>query len=143
MYFVTLEDETGSVEVVFFPRLASQLEDYLSHKQVIWVVGKVDLLDNGERKIIAEELIDIEEKKNNISTVHIAIPEKEDTLKTVYFLKDYLRRFPGSFPVILHIRGEKENWAVELGKSFCIDWNEKIEKTIKNSLEEGEVWLAG
>jgi DNA polymerase-3 subunit alpha len=142
MYFVTLEDETGTVEVVFFPKLASQLEDYLSRKQVIWVMGKVDLLDNGEHKIIAEELIDIEEKKS-LSTVHIEIPEEKDTLKTVYFLKDYLRRFPGSCPVVLHLKGEKESWAVELGESFCIDWNEEVENMIKNSLEEGEVWLAG
>jgi len=142
MYFVTLEDETGSVEVVFFPKLAQQLEEHLSRKQVIWIIGKVDLQDNGEYKIIAEELIDIEEKKN-LSTVHIEIPEEKDTLKTVYFLKDYLRRFPGSFPVVLHLRGEKESWAVELGESFCIDWNEKVENLIKDSLEGGEVWLAG
>lgn len=142
MYFVTLEDETGSVEVVFFPKLAQRLEEHLSRKQVIWIIGKVDLQDNGEYKIIAEELIDIEEKKN-LSTVHIEIPEEKDTLKTVYFLKDYLRRFPGSFPVVLHLRGEKESWAVELGESFCIDWNEKVENLIKDSLEGGEVWLAG
>ncbi|HPU08876.1 MAG TPA: OB-fold nucleic acid binding domain-containing protein, partial [Candidatus Atribacteria bacterium] len=143
MYFVTLEDESGSVEVVFFPQLASQLEDYLSRKQIIWVVGKIDLLDNGERKIIAEELIDIEEEGKSSSVVHIEIPEREKTLKTIYFLKDYLHRFPGSFPVVLHVQGEKESWAVELGESFCIDWSEEIERAIKDALEEGEIWLAG
>jgi hypothetical protein len=46
-------------------------------------------------------------------------------------------------PVVLHHKGEKKAVAVELGESFCIDWNEEVENMIKNSLEEGEVWLAG
>jgi hypothetical protein len=80
----------------FLPKLASHWRTSFSKTSNLGN-GEVDLLDNGEHKIIAEELIDIEEKKS-LSTVHIEIPEEKDTLKTVYFLKDYLRRFPGSCP---------------------------------------------
>ncbi len=65
MYFVTLEDETGSVEVVFFPQTGFPVRRLFFSQA--GDLEAVDLLDNGERKIIAEELIGYRRKENNIS----------------------------------------------------------------------------
>jgi len=56
MMFVQLEDLTGSVELVIFPRELKFYEPYLASGAPILVVGWVDLSDDGHRTVIVEKV---------------------------------------------------------------------------------------
>ena len=56
MAFLTLEDLTGSVEVVIFPRTYEQQSFVLKRDAVLLLRGKVDLQDQGA-KILCEEIL--------------------------------------------------------------------------------------
>jgi len=144
MYFVSLEDETGSVEVIFFPNFKDELQPYLTSGKVLGILGRLDLLDSGESKVIAEAILDPEkENKGSSRVVNIDLRESSDILRSVYCLKDCLRRFPGDLPVVVRFRDSREEWWVELGEAFRILWNPESEVAIKEIIQgEGEVWLS-
>ncbi|MCX7667770.1 MAG: DNA polymerase III subunit alpha, partial [Atribacterota bacterium] len=144
MYFVSLEDETGSVEVIFFPNFREEIQPYLSSGKILGVLGRLDILDSGENKVIAEAILDPEKEGKGLSrVVNIDLRESSDILRSIYCLKDCLRRFPGDLPVVVRVRESKEEWWVELGEAFRIFWNPESEGAIKETIQgEGEVWLS-
>ncbi len=144
MYFVSLEDETGMVEVIFFPTLKEALQPYLVPGNVLGVIGRLDLLDSGESKVIAEVILDPQKAdQESARVVNIDLRGSSDVLRSVYCLKDCLRRFPGEIPVVLRVREDKEEWWVELGESFRISWGRETELALKEIIQsEGEIWLA-
>lgn len=144
MYFVSLEDESGSVEVIFFPTFKEEIQSYLSSGKILGVLGRLDILDSGESKIIAEAILDPEKEGAGLSrVVNIDLRESSDILRSIYCLKDCLRRFPGDLPVVVRVRESKEEWWVELGEAFRVFWSPESEGAIREVIQgEGEVWLS-
>jgi DNA polymerase-3 subunit alpha len=60
MAFLTVEDLTGSVEVIVFPRTYEQVHFLLKRDTVVVVRGKVDILEQ-QAKILAERVMPLEE----------------------------------------------------------------------------------
>lgn len=59
MAFVTLEDRTGSLDLVVFPRLYAQVKDILLKDRVIVVEGKLDKRDD-RLSLIVDNLVEVE-----------------------------------------------------------------------------------
>lgn len=53
MYFVTLEDMGGRVELIVFPRVAAQTENFWKEDEIVLVEGKVNRKD-GDAKILVD-----------------------------------------------------------------------------------------
>ena len=146
MYFVTLEDETGTIETIFFPKIANRLQNILEKENVLCLEGRVDVLDSGVNKVIAEKILDLEKIKQNERSVHIEISSPEDPLSVFYSLKDCLQRHNGTQPVILHVIGNQERWAIEMGEQFRVNWNQELEQALFDILvgvQKKRFWLAG
>lgn len=138
MYFVTLEDETGSIEAIFFPNLSEELKKHLSEGKALGVVGKLDILDNGENKIVVDELFDpFDWNRKFARAITIDLSQERDVLRILYALRDCLRRFPGNCPVILRVRDERGEWWVELDSSFWISWSDEAKEAIQSIVGEG------
>lgn len=138
MYFVTLEDETGNVEVIFFPNLSEELKKYLTEGKMLGVVGKLDILDSGENKIVADVLFDPAEWDRKFAqAVIIDLVVEKDTLRTIYVLRDCLRRFSGNCPVVFRLQDEGGEWWIELDNSFWISWNDETREALQSILGEG------
>jgi len=60
MAFLTLEDLTGSVEVIVFPRTYEQVHFLLKRDSVVVVRGKVDISEQ-QAKILAERIMPLDE----------------------------------------------------------------------------------
>lgn len=60
MAFVTLEDLTGSCEVIVFPKTYEQIHFHLKRDSVIVVRGKVDIMEQ-QAKVLAERVMPLEE----------------------------------------------------------------------------------
>jgi DNA polymerase-3 subunit alpha len=66
MAFCTLEDTTGSVEVLVFPKIYQQIKDRLLPERITLVRGRITTRDN-ELKIIADEVKGLPAKNNRPS----------------------------------------------------------------------------
>lgn len=97
------EDLTGTVEVIFFPRVYQEYKSLINPEKVILIHGKINA--NGEdNKVIAEELTPVMKKKT--SSVYIQI--KKSSLELITRLQLILRSYPGHSPVYLYFPGDNK-----------------------------------
>jgi len=128
MASLVLEDLTGGIEVLVFPRVYAQT-CALSNDQVIVVVGKYIIRDE-EKKIFAEKITALEDLKPSKSKELAPIAPHLDTVGKRLFLRfttekselmdvtmNILKRFPGKRPVYFYfentrkvIEGKREFW---------------------------------
>lgn len=110
MAFFTLQDLTGSTEVLVFPKVMLAALPFLDLDRVVQVKGKISDKD-GERKIIAEEVSDVmsdelytiaisEMQKNKQVVIHIQNISDSAALNQI---KDLLVANPGNAQVYLNV----------------------------------------
>ena len=113
MAFGSLEDLTGSLEVVFFPKVFRENQTLIRNDSVVAVRGKAS--STGETvKILADEVQPLTRKVSGDLYLRLdeATQELLDTIKIL------LRSYPGDAPVFLYFEKDKkllkiprENWA--------------------------------
>ncbi len=122
MLFVNLQDSTGQVEVVFFPRLYTQAKDLLEEGKTVCIIGKYSERE-GEKKLIAEQVealtaqnaLEIKKRfGNNMvnagETVvqRLLIPVRPDlNAETVEKLKEIFKKNPGQIRAVLAVGDKK------------------------------------
>jgi len=109
-----LEDLTGGIEVLVFPRVFAQIQA-IGNDQVVVVVGRYNIRDE-EKKIFAEKITKLEDLKPFVEQKPISLPKtpKSQTTGKRLFLRfandkselmepilSVLQRYPGSQPVLV------------------------------------------
>ncbi len=74
MAFCTLEDMTGSIELLVFPEAYEKWGKHLTDEVVVWVKGQVSARDGEERKLVAEEVRPFEEARMKSLGFYVALP---------------------------------------------------------------------
>ena len=124
MGFVTIEDELGSVECVFFSDPWANARAALGAEVPLLIKGKLEKrqTDNGEEcKIIAESaelLTEVRERRTRM--VHLML-ELDEALEHKAELTTLFEGSPGNCPVHLHIRMPDLAWVeLELGADIRV-----------------------
>ena len=113
MAFGMLEDLTGSIEVVFFPRVYKEYHNLIENDAVVLVKGRLST-SGEEAKILAEELTPLTKKM--IGDLYLKVddttPEILDSIKIL------LKSYPGDSRVFLYFEKDRklksiprESWA--------------------------------
>ena len=110
MAFFTLEDKTGSIEVLVFPKVMPIAVPYLDSDGVIRVTGKISYKD-GEAKLIANEIKELPNDELYFMAIHelesqkqliIHLPDIKNQ-STLHEIKKLLEANPGQAPVFLNV----------------------------------------
>lgn len=134
MAFCELEDRTGSMEVVVFPKLYSVCRELLKKEVVVRVVGKLQLQDeNPEPQLVADhvELIEPDPIQPERPTkLFVRVATGLNRPETLHQLKQVLLSNPGESPVVLYYEGQRQ--AVELVEKVGVTDRllEKIEQLL-------------
>lgn len=132
MAFVNLEDLTGSVEVVVFPRVFQKFYQLLHPDRVILLQGRTAI--NGDSfKILADSLQEI--SKQISGELYLKI---ENTDRT--FLKQIqriLKNFPGPTPVYLYFPKEKK--MARANRDFWVDLSMPVVEELQQILGASRV----
>ncbi len=102
MAFATLEDFSGSIEVVVFPEAFDRSRDLLAADSVVAVLGKVDL-DRGDPKLIADEIVEpgaLPERPAR--AVHVRVSRASDE-PALFDLRETLFEKSGKCALYLHM----------------------------------------
>ncbi len=110
MGFMRLEDQTDGVEVVLFPGVYSDSAEIIAEDVPIMVKGRLER-DDDDVKIIAEEILSLQEARDNpekfmCRDTHITINAHCINEKGLLALKGLLQSNPGASRVILKLRYE-------------------------------------
>ena len=114
MAYVTLEDDTASVEVLVFSSTLSRYESILTPGTAVALEGRVSLRDEKPTQLIANQVMDVQafadaagskprrtlDRVRPCGKLYLKLPS-EDSLE---YLKTraILNMFPGSIPVVLY-----------------------------------------
>lgn len=134
MAFITLEDRTGKIPVVVFPKLFEQERDILAPDMVVLLKGRVDYRDD-ELQLIAEAISspDMSEVNHSATSLHkeIFIP-RQTSQETLEQLGKLLKSKPGDNSVVVLIPNGSQPERMLL--PYGVSWNEKLEKEISELL---------
>ncbi|HPV70826.1 MAG TPA: DNA polymerase III subunit alpha [Candidatus Magasanikbacteria bacterium] len=146
MLFVNLEDGTGQVEVIVFPKIYEQLKNLLVEGANVCILGKYSDRE-GEKKIIAEkaeiltkENIEIIKKRFADYANHQESSEAEEeelvikitqplTGEQITNLKKIFSNFPGEVPVVMTAQGKK------VATNFKVKKTEELLKQVQTILK--------
>lgn len=118
MAYVTLEDDTASIEMLAFSNVLSQYGGYLKENQPVVIVGRLSMRDDKEPQIVinrARPMSDFEnqpqleepvreEPKNG--TLYLRLPTEEGPLFGK--IRAILNMFPGSSQVVVYFADTKQ-----------------------------------
>jgi DNA polymerase III subunit alpha len=133
MGFVTLEDLTGSVEVVVFSDVYAKAVEHLKGEEPLLVVGTIDV---GEKntKIMASDIVpfrDVNERETR--RVHVTIQAPGLERQQLEALKGIIGRYPGSCKSFLHIiLPEELKTTINLPDSCKVAASEELSLEVKN-----------
>ena len=137
MAFITVEDLTGSIEVIIFPSTFERFRNYIESSEVIIVTGKFE----GE-KIFADRLSNPEDFKRNVVTqLHLLIKDKAKEEELVK-IRDLLIKHKGKCNVFIHIPElEKRSRSIKASTFLLVEPEESLISKLKNENLVEKVWV--
>jgi DNA polymerase-3 subunit alpha len=127
MAFVTLEDDTAAVEVIFFSEPYQNARAALEADQPILVKGKKDGKAEGD-KVLAESVELLSDlRARGTQEVHLRLNWKEVNTGTIAALETLLQASPGNCATRVCVvdPGRKEV-VLKLGRRFCVAPDEDL-----------------
>jgi len=107
MAIMTLEDPTGSIEVVLFPDVFAKHSALLKNDEPVLVSGTVEVDDRGG-KIICQKIASMETvKQNAIRALEFPIDGQEISKETLEDIKDIIIGYPGECTVIFRVKTDQ------------------------------------
>ncbi len=130
MAFVKIEDETGVINAVVFPKVFKANQSVCIENMPVLVTGKIDFRDE-EANLLVDLIETKESLKDKKSAFFVKIPEdvRVDTLRE---LKKLLMENPGNQQVTLIFLGRDEKITLPYG----VSWSGGLSHKIAHVLEE-------
>ncbi len=118
MAFVSVEDLTGTMEVVVFPKVLDNFRDSLKENAVVIIDGRLSVREDEASKLLADSIVLISDykisqplngRKNAMQTdkkIYIRLPSRD----SVQYEKviNLLEIFDGDVPVVLYVADRKQ-----------------------------------
>lgn len=129
MAFGNLEDQSGLIRVVCFPKAYVHAEQYFQDDAVVLVRGKLDVQDD-EAQIIAEKvwvplLDESEMEDSDVPPVELIIP-RGTPRETLVEMGKLLKKSPGSTPIILLIPTEGSDHVTGMPLPYKVNWTDEL-----------------
>ncbi len=131
MCFITLEDFSGQIEVVVFPRIFERSAGFLVPDAVIQVRGKVSANEEG-CKVLADE---IRELNASAREIRIKITAENEEAGMMNKLKQVLQSHAGDAVVYLHLLGSRK--VIKTDRRFWLKPDETAIREVEELLGDG------
>ena len=133
MAFLTLEDLTGSVEVIVFSDLYQRRSELIQEDNLLIIKGKTDLKEEENAKIIAEAISALpREPKQMYLKVRAGQP-----MESLLDLKRVLQEHRGGMPVYLYFENKKK--MILLSEDYWVEDNPALQEKLLKLLGPGTV----
>ena len=134
MAYISIEDLTGTVEVIVFPKDYERYQRYLNEDEKVFVVGRASVEDDKDGKIICERIVAFDEIGCD---VWLQFATMEEYREKERILMDILYDSDGNDEVVLYIAATRQR--KRLGKNNTVKADAQLLSTLKNYLGEKNV----
>ena len=115
MAFITVEDLSGSMEVLAFPKVLLAASEAVHDNAVVVIKGRVSYKEDEPSKLIADSIVDVERYepdkiKTDIKSTKNGLWLKISSMRSESFeeTKNLLQIFEGNFPVYMYFEDTKQ-----------------------------------
>lgn len=115
MAFITVEDLSGSMEVLAFPKVLLAASEAVHDNAVVVIKGRVSYKEDEPSKLIADSIVDVERYepdkiKTDIKSTKNGLWLKLSSMRSESFeeAKNLLQIFEGNFPVYMYFEDTKQ-----------------------------------
>jgi DNA polymerase-3 subunit alpha len=140
MAIVNLEDLTSTVETLVFPRTFQKFSSLVRVDSMVFITGRINLREE-EAKLIAEEIIPLEEVKSKFTKavlIRLSTPGLDRPL--LDDLKSILSRHRGKIPVLLNFQEPSgKRISVSVGRNYSIKPDNLFLKEIETLCGAGSI----
>lgn len=135
MAFISLEDMSGALEVVVFPKVYESSEHLLVEDAAILVQGAVQKEENGV-KLLADTIVPMESAEEIwIARVHIHLDSNRVNREKLMQLKALIQQYSGECTVMLHVRvADSAEVLIDLPESLRLRVDALMEREINGLL---------
>ncbi len=130
MAFITLEDFTGSIETIVFPKVLTRLDSLLAENSIVMLHGRLDIKEDEGVKLIVDSASPFTGTSDSL-----VISLSDEMLLEIEKLKPILQNYPGSTPVsiessygLITLNGVYVNAGNELREKLNFVFSERIVK---------------
>ena len=121
MAIFSLEDRTGSTQVILFPDTFSAYSQYLKNDEPLLINGLAETNDNSS-KIIAKDIETLESlREKSIKAIELRLDMETASRKSLEEIRDIFFRYSGECSVFFRISIENEKeWLIAANKHYKI-----------------------
>lgn len=127
MAFGKLEDTTGSIELVIFPKAYQSLKNNLTSNSPLIVKGTVDISDD-RRAIIVDDII-IANSNNQNRSGHVIIIKRGTSKEILQQIGTLLKSHPGKENIEIHIENGDPPKVLKL--PYTVDYSPNVQEKVK------------
>lgn len=132
MAFVKLEDLSGVIEIIVFPKVLDRVRDNLKEDGMVIVKGRVSLKEDELPKIICDSIEPLE--KINSSKVYLRVVEKEVGRELIKKLRNMPIEYRGDTPTYIFIEKERQNY--RMTRNLWVNLNSDVLEYLKDMVGE-------
>ena len=114
MAFLKLEDLTGTIEVIVFPRTLDRLRDVIKEDALVKIKGRVSIKEDELPKLICEHIDGLE--KVNGNKVYIRVENEKSLREVTIKLKDIVKDYSGDTPIYLFVADKRQSYRLSRDK---------------------------
>ena len=137
MAFLKLEDLTGTIEVIVFPKALDRLRHIIKEDTLVKLKGRVSIKEDELPKIICENIEGLE--KINGNKLYIRVKDKGAIREASNFIKNIIGDCLGNTPIYLFDAEKRQNY--RLSKDKWINEDDEVIENLKNHFGEENVKL--
>ncbi|MCQ9206829.1 MAG: DNA polymerase III subunit alpha [Omnitrophica bacterium] len=142
MAIVSMEDLTGTVQVLVFPRTFQKFSGLIKVDTMVYITGKLNLREE-EPKLFAEEIISLEDVKAKFTKailIRLSTPGLDKSL--LESLKSILSRHRGNIPVLLNFQEPTgKRVSISAGRNYAVAPDDILFEEIENLCGNGSIGL--
>jgi len=106
----TIEDLTGSIEALFFPKTYAQYESIIHSEEPVYVQGTMKKEEGTSPGIIVDQIQPLRQMRARlISELHITINPVGTDENVLTSIKNLLKQYHGDCPVYFHVKLKKDH----------------------------------
>ncbi len=136
MMVANIEDMSGTIPVVIFPRAYEKYASMLSDDAIVIIKGKVNIDSmNDEKKILCDIVKPLSKEKNGRRVFHVRVDKER--FSSLPELKSLFSSYKGKDPVYLHMDGK----VIKVGEEHYISIDPSVVSQVEELLGRDSAWV--
>jgi len=141
MCMATLEDKSGKIECVVFPKTYAEYENLFMREELVVMEGNVNYAEN-PKKFFPNKIRKLSEvSEERVSAVYVTTGIENLVPDRLKGLKDSILAHPGTKPLILFFQGEEGQARMSLGKDYLVSPSPQLSMKINDVFKTNSVKL--